>query len=297
MDRQLLDAIEAFVHVADRKSFRAAARDLNVSPSALSQKIKGLEERSGVPLFSRTTRSVGLTQAGAILYAKARPALADIASAYDEARNLRAPAGLLRLHIPHEIIPTLIEPVLKGFLTTYPKIEIEVIADTQSRDLAEEGFDAGVTLGETVDPDMVALRLTPPMRFLVVGTPDYFARRGRPMRPNDLRSHDCVRLRIGTDRIARWAFLDASQIHDVPVTGSVITNDYSLSIGAAMQGVSLAYVSGGSVGEAIADGRLETVLDDYMPVSKGIFLYYPNKAQVLPKLRAFIDYVQTARGA
>ena len=185
---------------------------------------------------------------------------------------------------------------MKGFLTTYPKIEIEVIADTQARDLIDEGFDAGVTLGETVDPDMVALRLTPPLRFLVVGTPDYFARRGRPARPIDLRSHDCVRLRIGAERTARWAFLQASQTHDVPVTGSVITNDYSLSIGAAMQGISLAYVSEGSVRDAVADGRLETVLDDYMPVSAGIFLFYPNKAQVLPKLRAFIDYVQTVPG-
>lgn len=292
MDRSLLDGMEAFVRVAQHRNFRAAAEELHLSPSALSQKIKALEARTGVALLMRTTRSVGLTQAGEILLARAAPAFADLAAAYDEARNLSKPSGLLRLHMPRGMIPLLIEPVLKGFCQAYPQIEVEIFAEDHPTDLVEGGFDAGVQLGESLAPDMIALRVTPPVRFVVAGSKDYLARRGRPARLADLRHHDCIRMRGGREPIGPWHFMDGKRPVDVTVGGQVIVNDFGLGISAAVQGLGLMFVPEGIVMDQIARGELETVLDRFVPTSPGVFLYYPSRTQALPKLRVFIDYVQ-----
>jgi len=288
----LLDGVEAFVLVADQRNFRAAAKELGISPSALSQKIRALEARIGLPLLTRTTRSVGLTQAGQIFLDRARPALAELSSAYDETRDLGQPAGLLRLHMPCGVIALLVEPILAGFCAAYPRIDIEVVAQDETVNLVEGGFDAGVQIGELLDADMIAFRLTGPIHFVVVGAPAYFERHGRPMQPGDLRQHNCARLRRGPTAIGNWYVVEGGKAHEMAVTGRLLTNDMALTIAAARQGVGLCYIPEAMVQPWLATGELEAVLTDFMPTSDGVFLYYPNRAQVLPKLRVFIDYVR-----
>jgi DNA-binding transcriptional LysR family regulator len=286
-----LDGVEAFVRVAERKSFRAAAVDLGISASALSQKIRALETRTGVPLLTRTTRKVGLTEAGQLFLNRAKPAFIELSAAYDDARNLMQPAGLLRLHVPHSIIPSLIEPMLAGFCAAYPKIELEIFAEDHTTDLIESGFDAGVQQSELLDADMITLRLMQPFRYVVAGAPDYFERHGRPLRLSDLRDHNCIRQRLHKDALMNWNFVERGRSLEVFVKGQVIVNDYGLNVAAAVRGAGLAYVSEPSVADLVHTGSLETVLTDFAPTSAGVFLHYPNRVQILPKLRCFIDYV------
>jgi DNA-binding transcriptional LysR family regulator len=291
--RNQLDGVDAFLRVAERKSFRAAADDLGVSPSAISQTIRSLEERVGVPLLTRTTRSVGLTQAGEHFLERARPAFADLTAAYEAARNLGGrPAGLLRLNMMRAIVPHLIDTALAGFMEAYPEVEVEVCAEDGLVDLVAGGFDAGIRLGELLQADMVAVRLSPPFRFVVVGSPDYLARRGRPERPADLRHHACIRTRMARGSIGAWEFMDGNRPLEVAVTGPLILNDYAANTAAAVKGVGLAFVAEPMIEEYLADGRLEVVLDAYALRSPGVYLYYPSRTQMLPKLRAFIDYVR-----
>ncbi|WP_260581911.1 LysR family transcriptional regulator [Sphingopyxis sp. PET50] len=175
----VLDGIEAFLRVAERRSFSAAASDLGVSPSAISQTIKSLEARVGSPLFMRTTRSVGLTQAGEMFLERAAPAYAGLADAYEAARNLgNRPAGRLRINLMRGAVQPMFEPIIAGFCDTYPEIELEIFADDALSDLSAGGFDAGVRMGESLDADVIAVRLTGPFRFVVAGTPAYFAKYG-----------------------------------------------------------------------------------------------------------------------
>jgi DNA-binding transcriptional LysR family regulator len=292
--RNQLDGVEAFLRVADRRSFRAAADDLAVSPSAVSQTIKILEERIGVALLTRTTRSVGLTEAGQRFLERVRPAFEDLNAAYDAARSFGdRPAGLLRLNVPRSVIPHLIEPVLKGFAESYPAVEVEVFGEDGFIDLVEGGFDAGIRLGEFLQADMISLRLTPPFRFIVAGSPDYFERNGRPSRPEDLRDHRCIRVRQpSSGAIWRWEFQDGNQSLEISVGGPLIVNDLTLNTNAAVQGIGLAYLAEPLVWDHLGDGRLETVLDAFACSTPGAYLYYPSRVQMLPKLRAFIDYMK-----
>jgi DNA-binding transcriptional LysR family regulator len=293
--RGQLDGVDAFLRVAERRSFRAAAVDLGVSPSSVSQTVRALEARVGVALLTRTTRSVGLTQAGELFVERARPAFADLSAAYDAARSLgQRPAGLLRLNMPRSVFPVLIEPILAGFCEAYPEIEVEICAEDSFVDLVEGGFDAGIRLGEFLQADMVAVRLTPSFRFVVVGAPEYLARFGRPERPADLRRHRCIRVRLGRG-IGDWEFMDGNRPLSVTVTGPLIVNDIAVDLAGALGGIGLAYVAEPLVLDHLADGRLEVVLERYAPASPGVFLYYPSRAQTLPKLRAFIDYVRDKR--
>lgn len=291
--RGQLDGVEAFLRVAERRSFRAAADDLGVSPSAISQTIRSLEARVGAALLTRTTRSVGLTQAGEYFLERARPAFADLTAAYEAARSLGdRPAGLLRLNMPRPVISHLIEPILAGFCEAYPDIEVEICGDDAFVDLAESGFDAGIRLGEFLQADMVAVRLTPPFRFLAVAAPRFFERHGRPERPADLRRLPCVRFRQARGSIANWQFMDGNRPIEVQVSGPVIVNDFGAALAVARQGVALAHVAEPLIEHEIAAGMLESVLDQCAPTSPGVYLYYPGRTQVLPKLRAFIDYIR-----
>lgn len=290
--RGQLDGLDAFLRVAERKSFRAAAADLGVSPSAISQTIRALEARVGAALLTRTTRSVGLTQAGQYFLERARPAFTDLNAAYEAARSLGdRPAGLLRLNTPRAVISLLIEPVLGGFLAAYPEVEVEICADDGFIDLAEGGFDAGIRLGEFLQADMIALRLTPPFRFVVVGSPDYFARNGRPEKPADLRRFPCLRFRQARGAIPNWQFIDGNRAVEVAVHGPVIVNDAGAALAAARQGIVMSHIPEPLVETLVADGELEMVLDAYAPTSPGVYLYYPSRSQMMPKLRAFIDYI------
>jgi DNA-binding transcriptional LysR family regulator len=290
------DGIAAFLRVAERRSFRAAAADLGVSPSAVSQTIKALETRIGVALISRTTRSVGLTEAGQRFLDRARPAAEDFAAAVEAARSLgEHPSGLLRITVPRAMVAPVIEPVLADFCHAYPKIEVEIVADSGFVDIVEGGFDAGIRLGESLQTDMIRVRLTPQFHFCVVGTPDYLDRRGRPQRPGELTGHSCIRFRyVHSGVIYRWEFQENGRAFEVAIDGPVIVNEEALTLAMAKRGLGLAYVARPLVADALADGRLEAVLEPFLPLSAGVFLYYPSRAQMLPKLRAFVDFMHSA---
>jgi len=288
-----LDGVEAFLNVAEHKSFRQASAALGVTPSAISQAIRTLEARIGAALFIRTTRSVGLTEAGERFLARAKPAFAELIAASEAARDLgQRPAGLLRLSAPRAVVPILLEPLIASFCAAYPEIEVEIAASPELVDLATEGFDAGIRLGQFIAPDMVAVRLTPPFPFAVVGSPDYLRRRKPPERIDDLREHACLRMRRADGSIAPWHFVDGNKAVEAVVTGPFIANDYPTLLGAAMQGLGLVQLPGPLVRAQVADGRLQTLLTRFAVTIPGVFLYHPGRRQVLPKLRAFIDHVK-----
>ena len=288
-----LDGIEAFLRVAERRSFSAAAADLGVSPSAISQTIKALEARVGAPLFMRTTRSVGLTQAGEMFFERAAPAYSGLADAYEAARNLgNRPAGRLRINLMRGAVQPLFEPIIAGFCETYPEIELEIYADDALADLSAGGFDAGVRMGESLDADVIAVRLTGPFRFVAAASPAYLDRYGRPETPDELRDHRCVRFRLSTGALMPWTFERGNREFDVPVTGPVIVNDWIAAMVAMRSGVAMGMMAEPMAKSLVASGDLELVLADHASTTSGLFLYYPSRKQVMPKLRAFIDYVR-----
>lgn len=289
----VLDGIEAFLRVAERRSFSAAAADLGVSPSAISQTIKSLEARVGAPLFMRTTRSVGLTQAGEMFFERAAPAYAGLGDAYEAARNLgNRPAGRLRINLMRGAVQPLFEPIIAGFCETYPEIELEIYAEDALTDLSANGFDAGVRMGESLDADVIAVRLTGPFRFVAVAAPAYLDKHGRPETPDELRDHRCVRMRLGSGALMPWTFEKGNREFEVGVTGPVIVNDFTAMMVAVHAGVAMGMTAEPVVKAQIAAGQLELVLGDYACSTSGLFLYYPSRKQVMPKLRAFIDYVR-----
>ena len=297
--RGLLDGVEAFLRVAERKSFRAAADDLGVSPSAISQTVRQLEDRIGVPLFIRTTRSVGLSEAGALFHARAAPAWTGLIGAWDSARTLgERPAGLLRLNMPRAVVPLLIEPIIADFCAAYPDVDVEIVAEDSVIDLAASGHDAGIRIGELLEADMISVRLSPPFRFVIVGAPAYLDRAGRPQAIADLKAHSCIRQRLsGSGLLLPWGLIDADRDVDVAVKGRMIVSDNAAVVALAMRGLGLAQVAEPLVIDQIRDGRLDTVLNPFAPSRPGLFLHYPGHAQVLPKLRAFIDHVKAALAA
>jgi DNA-binding transcriptional LysR family regulator len=290
--RGALDGVEAFLAVARRRSFRRAADDLGITASAVSQAVRALEARVGAALFVRTTRSVGLTEAGQRFHERAAPAFEELLSAAEVARDLGArPAGLLRLSVPRGVVSLILEPVIASFCEAYPEIELEIAASDEMADLAAGGFDAGIRLGEFIAPDMVAVRLTPAFAFVVVGSPDYLARHGRPERVEDLRRHACLRRRRSNGAIAAWSFVDGNRPIEAFVSGPLIAHDYPTLLVGAERGLGLAQAPQPLAARSIRDGRLEPVLGDFAAGTPGVFLYHPGKRQVLPKLRAFIDHV------
>ena len=293
-----LAGVEAFLSVARLRSFRRAAGALGVSPSAVSQAVRALEARVGATLLVRTTRSVGLTEAGQRFLGRAGPAFEELVAAGDAARDLgQRPAGLLRLAVPRGVVPLILEPVLLSFCQAYPDIELEIAASEELVDLAAGGFDAGIRLGQLIAPDMVVVRLTPPVPFVVVASPEYLRRREHPERIDDLRGHACLRLRRSNGSIAPWQFVDGKRTIEAMVSGPLIAHDYSTLVGAAIRGLGLALVPGPLADAAIADGRLQTLLTRFAVTTPGVFLYHPGRRQVMPKLRAFIEHVKTAGAA
>ena len=242
-----LDGVEAFLSVAQHRSFRKAAAELGVTPSAMSQAVRALEARVGAALFIRTTRSVGLTEAGERFLSRAKPAFEELVAASDVARDLgQRPAGLLRLTVPRAVVPALLEPLIASFCQAFPEIEVEIAATEELIDIAAGGFDAGIRLGQFIAADMVAVRLSPPFPFVVVGSPDYLRRRGRPERIDDLRAHACLRIRRANGSIGPWSFLNGNTPIEAIVSGPLIVRDYPTMLGAAMEGMGLAQVPGRS---------------------------------------------------
>jgi DNA-binding transcriptional LysR family regulator len=292
-----LDGVEAFLSVAQHRSFRRAAAELAVTPSAISQAIRALEARVGAALFRRTTRSVGLTEAGERFLSRAKPAFQELVAASEDARDLgRRPAGLLRLTVPRAVVPILLEPLIASFCEAYPEVEVEVAANAELVDIAAEGFDAGIRLGQFIDADMITVRLTPSLPLAVVGSPVYLRRRQRPERIDDLRRHACLRLRRSDGSIAPWSFVNGNETVDVAVSGPFIANDIPTMLGAAVEGLGLAQVPAPTAADALKAGKLVRVLEPFAPLAPGVFLYYPGSRQMTPKLRAFIDHLKSRSG-
>jgi DNA-binding transcriptional LysR family regulator len=289
-----LDGVEAFLSVAQHRNFRKAAAELRVTPSAISQSVRALEARLGAVLFIRTTRSVGLTEAGERFLSRAKPAFEELVAASEVARELgQRPTGLLRITVPRAVLSILLQPLITSFCQAYPEIEMEIAARGELVDLAAEGFDAGIRMGQFIAADMVAVPLTPPIRFVIVGSPAYLARRKQPERPDDLRQHACLRLRRSTGALAPWSLKNGSDAIEIVVAGPLIAHDFSTILGAAIEGVGLAQVPEPIATESLRTGKLVRVLEQFAPTSPGMFLYYPGRRQIMPKLRAFIDHVKS----
>jgi len=289
-----LDGVEAFLSVAQHRSFRRAAAELGVTPSAISQAVRSLEARIGAALFTRTTRSVGLTEAGERFLSRAKPAFEALVAASEVARDLgQRPAGLLRLAAPRAVVPILLEPLIASFCEAFPEVEVEIAASAELVDIAAGGFDAGIRLGQFIAADMVAVRMTPPFPFVVVGSPAYLSRRGRPERIDDLRQHACLRMRRSNGSIGSWSFVDGDKTVEAIVSGPLIAHDFPTMLGAAMEDMGLAQVPEPIAAGPVKAGKLVHVLEPFAPMTPGVFLYYPSRHQMTPKLRAFIDHVKS----
>ncbi|MEM7709593.1 MAG: LysR family transcriptional regulator [Pseudomonadota bacterium] len=293
MKRADLEGVLPFLAVVEHGSFRAAARALGQSPSAVSQSVSGLEARLGVPLLARTTRSVGLTHAGEEFLARCRPAMAEVADAIEGARDYGGrPKGLLRLNAPRIAQGAVIEPVLPSFLAAYPEVEVETFLDDGLADIVADGFDAGIRLGQMVDPDMVSRPLTPPSRMAVVASPAYLAAHGLPETPDDLIRHRCIVFRRPTKRtLHQWRFAtpDGSDRH-LAVGGGPIVNDPALKLSLARTGLGLAYELRAVVQPDIDARTLVPILEGHLPEVPGFHIYFPSRAQVMLKLRVFIEH-------
>jgi DNA-binding transcriptional LysR family regulator len=299
MDRGDLADLTAFVAVADQLSFRGAASRLGVTPSALSHSMRQLEERLGMRLLNRTTRSVAVTDAGLRLLERLRPAISEIAGALEDLNQERQrPVGRLRICAIHLAASAIIAPIWKRFLSTYPDVHLEVAVGEAVIDIVAKGFDAGIGPRDRVPADMIAVRVMGPMKIAVVGAPTYFARRRPPRTPDDLARHICVEYRREADgEVLMWPFERNRKSRRISVDGRVMVNDADLAVRAAVDGLGIAYT-----GEALAEpflrsGQLVRVLEDWSPSFEGLFLYYPGHRQVPAALRALIDMIRAARGS
>jgi DNA-binding transcriptional LysR family regulator len=288
-----LDGVEAFLSVAQHRSFRRAAAELAVTPSAISQAVRVLEARIGAALFIRTTRSVSLSEAGERFHARAKPAFEELVAAGNIAREFgERPVGLLRLTAPRAVVPHLLESLIAPFCQAYPEVAVEIATSADLVDIAAEGFDAGIRLGQFIEADMIAVRLTPSHPLTVVGSPGYLRRHRRPERIDDLRRHACLRMRRSNGSIAPWSFVNGNEAVEAIVSGPLIANDVPTILGAAVAGLGLAQVPGPIAASAVQAGKLVRVLEPFAATAPGVFLYYPSRHQMMPKLRAFVDHVK-----
>ena len=286
--------LRAFAAVAEAASFSRAARRLGVSPSALSQTLRGLEERLGVRLLNRTTRSVTPTEAGERLLDRLRPLFAEFDQAVQEVNRFRdAPAGRLRINVPRFAAAHLVGPVLGRFHRAHPGVELEVVVDDTITDIVAGRFDAGIRLGETLERDMVAVPLTGALELAAVAAPEYFAQHGVPESPADLHRHRCLRFRWpGGGDLYRWEFEKGGREIVLAVDGPLVVNDAALMLQAALGGVGIAYLLDRQAEADVAAGRLQRVLRDWSPRFPGFYLYHPGRRQTPPALRAFIDVLR-----
>jgi DNA-binding transcriptional LysR family regulator len=285
-------ALEAFLAVAERRSFSAAARALGVSPSALSQSVRALEQRlGGTPLLLRTTRAVRPTEAGERLQARLAPALQAARAALREVHaGPEVISGRLRLNCPRIAIAPVLRPMLAGFCARYPAVEVEASIDDRLVDIVAAGFDAGIRLSETMERDMTAVRLTPPFRFVVVGSPRYLRAHGRPRIPQDLLTHRCILWRYPTTGgLYRWELEKDGRLVELAVQGQLITDSEEVLLQSALDGLGLAYLSEATALPWLRRRKLTLVLPDWAPSVPGLFLYFPRRAQATPVLRAFLD--------
>lgn len=291
MNRTQLSQLAVLAAVARHGSFRAAATELGIAPSAVSHAVSALENSVGLRLIARTTRSVAPTEEGRRLLAVLMPALGDIDAALTALSDVRVhPAGPLRITMPLLAARDVIAPRLGEFVRLYPDIELEIVTDDRFEDIVEKGFDAGLRLGEHLEADMIAVRVSGPWRGAVVGAPGYFEVRPKPVHPRDLADHVCIRRRFSSGTIYRWEFEKGGRAISVDVQGGLILSDQGLMRQAALDGAGLAYIFDARVEADIEAGRLVRVLDDWCPPFDGFSIYYPSRLQMRPALRAFVDF-------
>jgi DNA-binding transcriptional LysR family regulator len=298
MNRQDLADLSAFVAVARERSFTRAAAQLGITPSALSHCMRGLEERLGVRLLNRTTRSVTPTEAGERMLRSVAFHLDEIATHVTALNDLRdRPAGNIRITADEFSLQTVLWPRLRGVLAEYPDIKLEIETDYKLVDIVAEKFDAGVRLGDIIDKDMIAVPISPPMRMLVVGTPNYFERHGRPRTPQELSGHCCINLRLPTLRgLYAWEFERDGRALRTRVDGQLTFNSIFHIREATLDGFGLSYMMESLVRADIDSGALEVVLADWSPPFAGYHLYYPSRRQPTPAFAAILDALRWRPG-
>ncbi|WP_324699549.1 LysR substrate-binding domain-containing protein [Novosphingobium aerophilum] len=285
-----------FLAIARNRSFRRASLELGISASALSHALKGLEERHGVRLLNRTNRSVTLTAAGEAF----RDAIAEHFDAIDHAAEVLnrfrdAPAGRIRLNVPEDAAELILAPVLPRFVELYPDIEIDLSIDNRMIDVIDQGYDAGIRYGGTVPEDMIVQRISPPMRWVVAGSPAYFERFGTPQVPQDLMNHRCMKIRLGNDRIYHWEFEKGDEAVALAVPGPLTIGNSRIGLHMALSGAALIYAAEPSIAGAIAEGRLAIALDEWGSMGEAFHVYYSSRRQVPSGLRLLVDLIREMR--
>ncbi|CAI8728049.1 LysR family transcriptional regulator [Pseudomonas sp. IT-P218] len=289
--------LSTFLCVANHLNFSRAAVELGLTPSALSHAVRTLENRLGVRLFNRTTRSVGLTEAGERLFARLKPAFRDIDDALEDLNNFREkPSGNLRITAGRQAAELVLLPMAGRFLEAYPDVKLEIVTDDALVDVVAQGFDAGVRFGIRLEADMVSLPIGSTLRSVVVGSAEFFRKHPVPQKPEDLHGLPCIRHRFPSGTLYRWEFERGGITQEIEVDGPLTLGDVSLMVGPALQGVGMAYVFEDMVKTQIADGSLVQVLGDWCPYYPGLHLYYPSRRHVPAALKAFIEFAHTARG-
>jgi DNA-binding transcriptional LysR family regulator len=292
-----LSHLAVFTSVARHSSFRKAAADLALSASAVSYAVRTLEDRLGVGLFNRTTRSVALTEAGQRLFERLQPALGDLGDALEEMNNFRdTPTGTLRINTSRVGGQQVIAPLMQRFLAAYPEIHLDVVSDDGLVDIVGMGFDVGIRYEEAVPEDMIALSVGPAQRFAVIGAPAYFERHGLPQHPDDLVRHNCIRHRFPSGLLYKWELAKGDIQMHIDGKGHLTVGDAQLAIRAAVDGIGLAFTLEDTVAPLIEEGKLIRVLDDWCPRFPGFMLYYPRQRRMSSALRAFIDMARATSG-
>lgn len=288
-----LDGLMAFWKVAQHHGFSAAAAELEVSPSALSQAVRQLEARLGVRLLNRTTRSTSLTEAGEAFLSRVGPALNQVIEAGEDLNALQGRAsGTLRLNAARISIALVVQPMLAGFLQENPHVQLELTNDEGFIDIVERGFDAGVRFGESVHRDMVAIPLGGPVEVAVVATPEYLRLHPAPRHPDELAQHNCIRFRFAaTGAIYKWEFQIEERLIEYEIHGNLTISDTLFGLDAALEGVGLAYTFEQLARPYIRDKRLRRVLTPFSPTFPGFYLYYPSRHDQPTKLKALVEYV------
>ncbi|MNF78742.1 HTH-type transcriptional regulator DmlR [compost metagenome] len=288
--------LSTFLSVATHLNFSRAAVELGLTPSALSHSVRTLENRLGVRLFNRTTRSVGLTEAGERLFARLKPAFRDIDDALEDLNSFRdKPSGNLRITAGRQAAELVLLPLAARFLQAYPDVKLEIVADDGLVDVVAEGFHAGVRFGERLEADMVSLPIGAYMRSVVVASPAFFKQHAVPKKPADLRGLPCIRHRFPSGSLYRWEFERGGITQEIEIDGPLTLGDVSLMVGPALEGVGLAYIFEDMVKAPVAAGRLVQVLGDWCPFYPGLHLYYPSRRHVPATLKAFIEFARAAR--
>jgi len=289
-----LAEINAFVAIAEQRSFAKAALRLGVSVSTLSESLRRLEDRLGVRLIDRSTRSVVASEAGERLAGAPAPLLDDYDDAFAAVAEFRdKPSGRLRITVGSQSGHTVMAPIVTRFLTQHPEVRLEISVDDAFTDIVASRFDAGLRVGERLERDMIAVRVSNPQRMVVVASPAYLDRHGTPKTPDDLRRHNCLQIRFARGDLHPWAFARGRNSLEAVVQGNFIVNDWSVALKAARDGLGLLQVAHDYVEQLLAQGELVTVLDGWEPPPfAGFFLYYPSRRHVRAPLRAFIDFLR-----